>query len=135
MQRRKPVGSPLADLVADALSPALAAQGFAGREVVARWEEMAGPRLGPRSRPLRIDWPRRRPGGEGEAHEPAVLVVQVESAFAPELQHAAPLILARVNAHLGWSAVGRVALRQGPVQPRAGKPAPLPPSRPKRRPP
>jgi hypothetical protein len=127
MQRFKHSARHLSDLVADALSPALAAKGFAGREVVARWGEIAGERLSARSRPQKIAWPRQRPGGEGEAHEPAALVVLVESAFAPELQHAAPLILARINAHLGWAAVGRVVLKQGPVAPRkAPAPAPAP---------
>ncbi|MDE2017826.1 MAG: DUF721 domain-containing protein, partial [Hyphomicrobiales bacterium] len=33
-----------------------------------------------------------------------------------EIQHAAPAIVARVNAHLGWRCVGAIALRQGPVR-------------------
>ncbi len=70
MQRPRPssrlTAKPLADVMADILSPALAAQGFAGREVVARWGEIVGERLAGRSRPQKIEWPRRRPGGEGQ---------------------------------------------------------------------
>jgi hypothetical protein len=111
----KPVfARPLADLIGDAIAPALAAQGFAGREIVARWGDLVGERLATRSRPLRIDWPKRR-GGAGEQADPATLVILVESAFAPELQHAQPLILSRLNAHLGWAAVGRIVLKHGPV--------------------
>ncbi len=122
--RRRPTARHLAELIGDAISPALSAKGFAGREVVSFWAGFVGERLARRSRPLKIDWPKRRPGAEGEAAEPAVLVVLVESAFAPELQHMAPVLLARINAHLGWAAVGRLALRQGPVD--ADRPAPRP---------
>lgn len=106
---------PLADMIGAAISPALSAKGFAGREVIANWAGIVGERLASRSRPLKIDWP-KRPGQDGDRAEPATLVVLVESAFAPELQHASPVLLARINAHLGWPAVGKVVLKQGPVQ-------------------
>ncbi len=112
-------------MIGQAIEPALAAKGFAGREIIAGWSAIVGERLAARSRPLKIDWPRNRPGADGNRGEPATLLVLVESAFAPELQHAAPLVMARINAHLGWAAVGRVVLRQGPVAHRAdGSPAP-----------
>lgn len=105
---------PLAELIDDCLAPALAAQGFAGRSVVAFWPEIVGERLAQRTRPLKIDWPRRR-GAPGEAAEPATLVVRVEGAFALEMQQLGPLVLERVNSHLGWRAVGKLVLKQGPV--------------------
>lgn len=109
---------PLADLVAPALGPALAAQGFTGGDVVASWPEIVGERLASASRPLRVEWPRHRdaPGGYGRSgREPAALVVRVEGAFALELQHLAPLVLERVNAVYGWRCVGRLVLKQGPT--------------------
>ena len=117
---------PLAELIDDCLAPALAAQGFAGRSVVAFWPEIVGERLAQRTRPLKIDWPRRR-GAPGEAADPATLVVRVEGAFALEMQQLGPLVLERVNSHLGWRAVGKLVLKQGPVAPPpAPKPAPPP---------
>ncbi|MCX7323280.1 MAG: DciA family protein [Hyphomicrobiales bacterium] len=117
--RRRPGARPLADVLGAALSPVLAAKGFANREVIGNWATIVGDRLGLRSRPLKIDWPKRHPGAAGEQTEPATLVVLVESAFAPEMQHAAPVVMARLNAHLGWSAVGRIVLKQGPVAPQS----------------
>lgn len=125
MQKRPPVGRPLADLIGDQIAPALAAHGFAGREVLSHWPEIAGERLAPRSRPLRIEWPRRHPGAAGERGDPATLVVQVESAFALELQHLTPVILSRINGRLGWAAVGRIVMKQAPM------PAPQAPSAPR----
>jgi hypothetical protein len=117
---------PLAELIDDCLAPALAAQGFAGRSVVAFWPEIVGERLAARTRPLKIEWPRKR-GAPGEISEPAVLVVRVEGAFALEMQQLGPLVLERVNTHLGWRAVGKLVLKQGPVAPPpATRPAPPP---------
>lgn len=117
---------PLADLIDDCLAPALKAQGFAGRAIVALWPEIVGERLASRSRPLKIDWPRRRPA-PGETPEPATLVVRVEGAFALDMQQAAPLVLERVNTHLGWRAVGKLVLKQGPVAAAPQKAQPAPP--------
>jgi hypothetical protein len=106
---------PLAELIDDCLAPALAAQGFAGRSVVAFWPEIVGDRLAQRTRPLKIDWPRRR-GAPGELSlTRRRLVVRVEGAFALEMQQLGPLVLERVNSHLGWRAVGKLVLKQGPV--------------------
>lgn len=114
---------PLADLVTPVIGPALAAQGFTGADVVASWSEIVGARLGERSRPIRVEWPRRgRDAARDGRPEPATLVVRVESAFALELQHQAPLVLERVNGHYGWRCVGRLVLKQGPVAlPRAAR--------------
>lgn len=114
---------PLADLIDDCLAPALAAQGFAGRAIISLWPEIVGERLAARTRPLKIDWPRRRPA-PGEASDPATLVVRVEGAFALDMQQLAPLVMERVNTHLGWRAVGKIVLKQGPVEAPAAKPAP-----------
>jgi hypothetical protein len=43
--------------------------------------------------------------------------VRVESAFALEMQQLGPLLVERVNTHLGWRAVGKLVLKQGPVAP------------------
>jgi hypothetical protein len=51
--------------------------------------------------------------------------VRVESAFALDMQHLAPLVIERVNAHYGWRCVGRVVLKPGPVK---RPPAPPPPA-------
>jgi hypothetical protein len=108
---------PLADLVESCLSPALAAQGFASSDVVVAWPEIVGERLAAHCRPVKLQWPRRRPDlAESDVAEPAVLVVKVEGAFALELQHLAPLIVERVNGYFGWRCVGRLSLKQGPIE-------------------
>jgi hypothetical protein len=46
--------------------------------------------------------------------------------MALEIQHKSDVILERVNRFLGWSAVGRLALRQAPLS-RRDRPKPVPP--------
>jgi hypothetical protein len=113
---------PLADFLQPCLGRALAAQGFAAADILAAWPEIVGERLAQRTQPLRIDWPRGAAARDRDLKaEPATLVIQVESAFALELQHLAPVIMERVNAHYGWRCLGRIVLKQGPV--RRGRPA------------
>ena len=103
---------PLSVLLSDVFSDAYAKQGFAARELVTRWAEIAGPEISAHSEPLKIQWPRPV---EGQPQEPATLVLRVEGPMALEIQHASDVILQRVNRFFGWSAVGRLALRQAPL--------------------
>ena len=103
---------PLSVLLSDVFSDAYAKQGFAARELVTRWAEIAGAEIAAHSEPLKIQWPRPV---EGQPQEPATLVLRVEGPMALEIQHASDVILQRVNRFFGWSAVGRLALRQAPL--------------------
>ena len=118
---------PLSVLLSDVFSDAYAKQGFAARELVTRWVEIIGPELSAHCEPLKMQWPRPV---EGQPQEPATLVLRVEGPMALEIQHASDVILQRVNRFFGWSAVGRLALRQGPLS-RRDRPRPSPPPDPR----
>jgi hypothetical protein len=111
---------PLSVLLSDVFSDAYAKQGFAARELVTRWAEIAGAEIAAHSQPLKMQWPRPV---EGQPQEPATLVLRVEGPMALEIQHSSDVILARVNRFFGWSAVGRLALRQAPLTRRKLPPA------------
>jgi hypothetical protein len=122
MSRPGPISAkPLSVLLSDVFSDAYAKQGFAARELVTRWAEIAGAEIAAHSEPLKIQWPRPV---EGQPQEPATLVLRVEGPMALEIQHASDVILQRVNRFFGWSAVGRLALRQAPLSRRDRPPAP-----------
>ncbi|HEY9451681.1 MAG TPA: DciA family protein [Bradyrhizobium sp.] len=108
---------PLSVLLGDVFSDVYAKQGFASRELVTRWAEIAGAEIAAHSEPLKMQWPRPV---EGQPHEPATLVLRVEGPMALEIQHSSDVILQRVNRFFGWSAVGRLALRQAPLSRRKG---------------
>src|SRR5499427_961734 len=121
MRKPGPVSAkPLSVLLSEVFSDAFAKQGFAARELVTRWAEIAGRDIAAHSEPFKLQWPRPV---QGQPQEPATLVLRVEGPMALEIQHRSDVILERVNRFLGWSAVGRLALRQAPLS-RRQRPAP-----------
>lgn len=110
---------PVADLATEILDPLLRRRAGMSVALVQSWDEIAGPRLAGITRPERIVWPRRR--GEDDPHEPATLVIACSGAAALRVQHETGEIVGRVNAFLGYGAIGRVRIVQKPVD--AGKPA------------
>jgi hypothetical protein len=125
MSKPRPISAkPLSLLLNDVFADAYGKQGFAARELVTRWGEIAGPNIAAHSEPLKMQWPRPV---EGQPQEPATLVLRVEGPMALEIQHSADVILERVNRFFGWSAVGKLAFRQAPLS-RSRRPArPRPP--------
>lgn len=115
---------PLSALLDDVFAQAFAKQGFASREIVTRWSEIAGPHIGACSEPLKIQWPKPV---EGQPTPPATLILRVDGPMALEIQHSSTIILERINRFFGWNAIGKLAIRQGPLsRPRQVK-HPVPP--------
>src|ERR1700726_2238209 len=102
---------PLSVLLSDVFSDAYAKQGFAARELVTRWAEIAGPEVAAHSEPPKIQWPRPV---EGQPQEPATLVLRVEGPLPAEIKRFRDVILQRINRFFGTHPVGKLALRQAP---------------------
>ncbi|HEY8032883.1 MAG TPA: DciA family protein [Methylocella sp.] len=127
--RKIPWSRPLADLVQTAIDPVLRRQGFGHSGLVLYWDDIVGERLAAMSQPVKVQWPARQHGHAAEnGFAPATLIVRVDTGFALELQHLAPIVIERVNAHFGWRCVSRLLLKQGPVAARPlSRHAPRPP--------
>jgi hypothetical protein len=95
--------------------------GFVQSSIVSRWREIVGERYAAVSSPESIRFP---PGRRSAG----ILTLVVEGAHAPMMQHVAPTIVERVNRFFGYSAVERVAFRQGLVQVEKAKGRTAPPS-------
>ena len=119
---RNPV--PVSDLATAILDPVLRRRAGISIGLVQSWEEIVGPRLAKSSRPEKIQWPRRM--HDDDPFEPAVLVIACEGAAALHLQHETGEIIGRVNAFLGFSAVGRIRIVQKPVMPAPSRQKPAP---------
>ncbi len=119
---RNPV--PVSDLVTEILDPMLRKRAGISIGLIQSWEEIAGPRLAEHSRPEKIQWPRRM--HEDDPFEPAVLVVACEGASAIYLQHETGEIIGRINAFLGFAAIGRIKIVQKPLTSTVAKPRPRP---------
>jgi hypothetical protein len=103
----------LADLLGKTLNERFAQQGFASRELVTRWADIAGAEIATHSEPVKIQWPQ---AVGDDPPEPATLVLRVEGPVAIEIQHLSAVIIERVNRFFGWQAINRIALRQAPLR-------------------
>ncbi len=129
MKRVHGGAKPLSELTHGLIAEALAKRGLGETSVIADWPAIVGDTLARHARPIELQWPPRAAKRDPDA--PAVaatLVLRVEGAYALEAQHSASVIVARVNAHLGWRCVDKIAFRQGPLPPLKEKrrAAPLP---------
>lgn len=120
----KPVGRPLGDFAAKVLEPVIARRAGMTLDLIAGWEELAGPRHAAYTRPERIVWPRR--AHEDDPFAPGTLIVACEGARAIWLQHEAGEIVERVNVFFGFQAICRLKIVQRPVA-RLDRPAPKEP--------
>src|ERR1019366_4769569 len=62
--------------------------------------------------------------------QPATLALRVEPGFGLDIQHMSGAIIERVNTHLGWRCVAKLAIRQEPLQRAALKRQLAPPNDP-----
>jgi hypothetical protein len=118
----------LSEFMPAVIGEALAARGLSEASLVADWPAIVGETIARCARPVQLQWPPRANRRDPEARiAPATLVLRVDGAFALEAQHAAGVIVERVNAHLGWRCVEKIAFRQGPLPKLKAKPASPPP--------
>ena len=110
------------ELVGDIAGTTFKRFGFVQGAVVSRWAEIVGERYAKVSTPESIRFPAGRKSD-------GTLTLTVEGAHAPLMQHLAPLIMERVNRFFGYSAIGKVAFRQGrqaKAAPKVERPASAP---------
>ena len=113
---------PLDLLMRGVIEPALAARGLGEASLIADWPAIVGEAIAGYARPQQLQWPPRPARRDPEAPiAPATLILRVDGAFALEAQHNAAVIVERVNAHLGWRCVEKIAFRQGPLPPLKAK--------------
>lgn len=115
MTGKRPTGNAVAvsDLAIGILDPLMRKRAGISIDLVQSWEEIVGERLSASTRPERIAWPRR--AHEDDPFEPATLVIACEGAAALRLQHETGEIIGRVNAFLGFAAIGRIRILQKPI--------------------
>ena len=109
----------VSDLLPDIGAAAFRRFGFVQSSIVSRWAEIVGDRYARVSTPESIRFP------HGQRAD-GVLTLTVEGAHGTMMQHISPEIIDRVNRFFGYTAVAKVAFRQGDVRrnaPRAKKAA------------
>ena len=119
--RRNPV--PVSDLAAAVLDPVLRKRAGISIGLVQSWEEIVGPRLAgslaPGKDPLAAPPARGRSVSAGRSGD-----CLRRRRRAPHLQHETGEIIARVNAFLGFAAIGQIRIVQKPLAAAVEKPKP-----------
>jgi hypothetical protein len=115
-KKRRVQARSIGALALESLDPLTRQRGFAGAELMSRWQEIAGEQLAKHSRPLALKWPVRAEKADPERMKSgATLEIAVSPAFALDLHYAAPLVMERLNALLGWRCVEKIRLLQQPM--------------------
>ena len=116
MERRSKSPTPLGALIGKIVEPVAADKGMGVTTLLTQWPEIVGGRIARICRPVELKWPAvLSKRVETIVPGQSTLVLRVDGAFALEAQHSAHIIVDRINAHLGWACVAKVAFRQGPL--------------------
>ncbi|WP_323796534.1 DUF721 domain-containing protein [Nisaea sp.] len=87
---------------------ALRRRGFAESRIISDWPAIVGEVLSLQCAPEKMVFARGATGG-GTLH------LRVAGAAALEIQHQIPVLIERINMVFGYSAIARIALKQGPL--------------------
>jgi len=101
----------LAEVVGRVLAPVSGRRGFATADLIAAWPEIVGAKYAECTRPEKIVWPRAEEAGA----DGGVLHLTVDGPRAVLIQHELDQIVERINAFLGYAAIARIRIVQGPV--------------------
>jgi hypothetical protein len=118
-RKRRSIPRPMADIAGPLIASVFRRQGFASTEIVTRWAEIAGPDIAALAEPVKMVWP---PDQGERIPEPATLILRCAGPESVEVQHMSATILERVNQSLGWRAVAKLRIQQGPLQRAAPRP-------------
>ncbi|MBB4265143.1 DUF721 domain-containing protein [Roseospira visakhapatnamensis] len=96
----------------------LGRRGLALGTLMTHWEAVVGAGLARHCIPVKLVMPRK---GAAASLGGVLHVKAAAGAMATELMHRAPLVCERINATLGYRAVERMQVTQGPLPGRAGR--------------
>lgn len=102
-------------------------RGFVSAQILTQWPVIVGAALARNTMPARIVFP-RAPGGGWDRSNGVLHLKVAASAWAPEVQHLAPLIIKNVNTFFGYNAVAELRIKIGPLPQRFVPPPPRPPA-------
>lgn len=97
------------DLIGPLLGPALKKRGFATRDLIAHWQDIAPKPYGEVTRPDRLSWPRNEANGDG-----ARLFLRCAEGHAMAVAHDKASIAAAINRYFGYFLIGSVELSATP---------------------
>ena len=103
---------PLSKVMDSVTRPAFKKHGLAEARIITEWSTIVGPVLAEHSLPTKLSF-QKGERGNGTLH------LLVASGWALEVQHLEPIIIEKISTYFGYRAIGRVAMKKGPLPKRA----------------
>ncbi|MEM6498524.1 MAG: DciA family protein [Pseudomonadota bacterium] len=94
--------------------------GFSTTSLLTEWTGIVGQEIAGVTRPEKIKWPRLpdvRDESGVTSDRGATLILRVEAACALDIEYRRSQIIARINSHFGYGAIGDIRIIQGPIKP------------------
>jgi hypothetical protein len=113
--KRKAGKSPrqIGDLLPDVLQDVVARRSGMTIDLMAAWDDLAGPDYARKTRPQKIRWPRR--ASQDDPFKPGTLVIACSPEKALFLQHEVGELIERVNRFFGFEAIAAIRIEQKQV--------------------
>lgn len=104
----------LGDLISGVLSDVVARRTGMTLDLIAAWEDIAGPNYAHCTIAEKITWPRRI--NDLDPFQPGILTVACDDTKAIYFQHETTQILERLNFFFGFEAIAKIKIVQKPVK-------------------
>lgn len=104
----------LADLMPKILTDVVARKTGMNLDLIAAWEDIAGPDYAFCTRAEKINWPRK--SSELDPFQPGILIVACDNAKAIFFQHELPQVIERINLFFGFEAISKIKIIQKPIK-------------------
>ncbi len=97
----------LAECVEPVTKPAFRKGGIAHMQIIRDWNSIVGAELAGHTQPVKVIYPK-------DKNTEGVLTLRTSGGFATEIQHLEPYILEKIAGFLGYRAIARLRIEQGP---------------------
>jgi hypothetical protein len=120
-KKKRRTASQVGDLLPNVLLDVIARRSGMTIDLLAAWDDIAGPDYAGRTRPEKIRWPRR--ASEDDPFRPGTLVIACAPEKALFFQHETGEIIDRVNRFFGFEAISVIRIEQRHIRSEQHAPA------------
>jgi len=120
--KRKNKTVKLSDVIAKAIDPAMQKRGFANRDIIANWQQIAPAPYNKLTLPEKLIWKKNKiNNNQEEKTQGAVLFLRCEPSFAMALSYESEAISAAINRYFGYILIDKIKLSLEPFTPHSSE--------------
>jgi len=120
--KRKNKTVKLSDVIAKAIDPAMQKRGFANRDIITNWQQIAPAPYNKLTLPEKLVWKKYKiNNNQEEKTQGATLFLRCEPSFAMALSYESEAISAAINRYFGYILIDKIKLSLLPFTPHSSK--------------